>query len=271
VILRYNVLITDDDEAVVHSLMRTLHSADYNLASVKSGEDGLSYMQNHTVDLIIADYKLGGMNGVDFLEAVFKEHPEVVAILITGQADVKIVADAVNRFSLYKFFVKPWDNLEIQNAVREAFKKRDASRPREITAVDIMSKFPVTIKEDVPLLAAAELMMRFKISGMPVMSLSGKLTGIITATDLFRIMGEQEEKTASGRSSSAGDLRIAEVMSKDVYTIKKDTPLQEMIRIMFGKNIHTMPVVEGDELVGIVGRRDILNTYYRGSHVSKSN
>jgi len=268
--MSYCVLIVDDDEAVVHSLMRTLHHADYHLASVKSGEDGLLYMESHKIDLIIADYKLGGMNGVDFLEAVFKKFPEVVAILLTGQADVKIVADAVNRFSLYKFFVKPWDNIELQTAVREAYKRRDLSKSPEVTAADVMSKFPVTIKEDVPLSAAAELMMRFKISGLPVMSRSGQLTGIITATDLFKIMGERGKENASGGGPFAVDARVAEVMSKTVYTIKKETTLQEMIRIMFEKNVHTMPVVEGDELVGIVGRRDVLNVYYRGLNLSKS-
>lgn len=268
--MRYGVLIVDDDEAVVHSITRALRAADYDIKSVNNGEEALAYIQAHRVDLIISDYKLSGMNGVDFLEAVHKKHPEVVAILLTGQADVQIAADAVNRLSLYKFFVKPWDNNELQTAVKEAFKKRDASRPSEVTAADIMSKFPVTIKEDAPLLAAAELMMRFKISGMPVMSLSGKLTGIITATDLFRIMGEQEEKSASGGTSLVGDFHIAEVMSRSVETIKKGTTLQEMIRTMFGKNIHTMPVVEEGELVGIVGRRDVLNTYYRSSRVSRT-
>jgi CBS domain-containing protein len=60
-------------------------------------------------------------------------------------------------------------------------------------------------------------------------------------------------------------------MSRNVCTIWKETTLREMIRLMFEKNIHTMPVVEGDELVGIVGRRDVLNTYYRGSRGAMRN
>lgn len=266
----YCVLIVDDDENVVHSLTRTLRSADYDMASVASGEDGLLYAHSHKVDLIISDYKLIGMNGVTFLEEVHRKHPGTVAILLTGQADVTVVADAVNRFPLYKFFVKPWDNAALQTAVREAFEKRNEDKPSEIKATDIMSKFPVTIKEDVPLSAAAELMMRFKISGMPVMSLSGKLSGIITATDLFRIMGEQEAKFESGGRRSVTPLLVSDVMSRNVLTVKKESTLQEMIRLMFSKNIHTLPVVEDDNMVGIVGRRDVLNTYYRGSHVPRN-
>ena len=223
--MSYCVLIVDDEENVVHSLTRTLRNPDYSLESVKSGEDGLVYMQSHKVDMVISDYKLIGMNGADFLEAVHKAYPGVVAILLTGQADVKMVSDAVNRFPLYKFFVKPWDNNELQEAVKEAFQRHVFSRLPDLTAADIMSKFPVTIGEDVLLSAAAELMMRFKISGMPVMSLSGKLTGIITATDLFRIMGQEEERVASGGESSVGILRISEVMSRNVETIQKTTNL----------------------------------------------
>lgn len=268
--MRYGVLIVDDDEAVVHSLMRTLRSVHYDIKAVDNGESALEYMKEHKVDLIISDYKLRGMNGVDFLEAVNKKHAEVVAILLTGQADLQIAADAVNRLSLYKFFVKPWDNSELQTAVKEAFRKRHALAPLEVTAADLMSKFPVTIKENEPLAAAAELMMRFKISGMPVMSSSGALTGIITATDLFRIMGEQEEKAGPEGVSSARDFLTAEVMSKCVETIKKETTLREMIRVMYGKNVHTLPVMENGEMVGIVGRRDVLNTYYRSLHTAKS-
>ncbi len=268
--MRYGVLIVDDDEAVVHSLMRVLHGADYDIASVTNGEEALAYIQSHKVDLMISDYKLSGMNGIDLLETVHKKHPGIVAILLTGQADVQIAADAVNRLSLYKFFVKPWDNNELQVAVKEAFRKHTASRPTEVTAADIMSKFPVTIKENTPLAAAAELMMRFKISGMPVLSLSGALTGIITATDLFRVMGEQEGKAPSGTASFAEDVNITEVMARRVETINKETTLREIIRLMFNKNIHTIPVVEGGELIGIVGRRDVLNAYYRSSRESKN-
>ncbi len=267
--MRNMVLIVEDDEAVVHAIERTLRCADCDIVPAKSAEEGLAYLQDHDVDVVISDYGLGGMNGIDFLEVVSRKHPASVLILLTGSTNVKIAADAVNRFPLYKFFVKPWDNNEVLVAVKEAFKKRDTSKPREVTAADIMSKFPVTIKEDMSLSAAAELMMRFKISGMPVTSLSGQLTGIITVTDLFRVMGQREAKIASEGAPAAGDFGIAKVMSRNVETIKRKTTLNEMIGLMFEKNIHTLPVVEDDELVGIVGRRDVLNAYYRGSHISK--
>ena len=268
--MSYHILIVDDDESVVHSLTRTLHCADYDIATVASAEEGLVHARNHEVDLIISDYKLGGMDGIHFLETAQKKYPRIVSILLTGSTNAQIAVDAINRFPLYKFFVKPWNNSELQAAVKEAFQRHSFRRLPDLTAADIMSKFPVTIREDVLLSSAAELMMRFKISGMPVMSLSGKLTGIITATDLFRIMGKQEEKDVSGGVSDVGNLRISEVMSKNVETIKKETSLKEMIRLMHGKNIHTMPVVEDGELVGIVGRRDVLNTYYRNAQASQN-
>jgi len=267
--MRQNILIVDDDEAVVNALTRVLHGSGYDITPLKSGEEALAYLQDHKADMIISDYQLKGMNGVDLLEAVNRKLPEIVAILLTGQADVRVAADAVNRLSLYKFFVKPWNNDELQAAVREAFKKRGGVKSRGITATDIMSKFPVTIKVDMPLEAAAELMMRFKISGLPVMSLSGKITGIITATDLFRVMGEQEEKLDLGGNTSEKYFRVDEVMSRTVQIIKQGTTLHEMVRMMFELKIHTMPVVEEGELVGIVGRRDVLNAYYRSSHNSK--
>jgi CBS domain-containing protein len=135
-------------------------------------------------------------------------------------------------------------------------------RLTDVTAVDIMSRFPVTIKETASLDMAAELMMRFRISGLPVISGQGEIVGIITATDLFRLMGEHEAGAPAGSKVSPESLRVGQVMSKNVHTIKQETTLKEMIQLMFGKNVHTMPVVESGEIVGVVGRRDVLNAYY---------
>jgi len=83
-----------------------------------------------------------------------------------------------------------------------------------------MSYHAITVNEDDSLLQAAHLMMRFKISGLPVVSKNNKIVGIITATDLFALMG----KTAHSFESSAfASLRVSNVMTETVYTIKKET------------------------------------------------
>ena len=130
---------------------------------------------------------------------------------------------------------------------------------KQIKAANIMTPFAVTVKEDDPLLGVAHQMMRLRISGSPVVSSIGKIAGIITVTDLFKVM----EKSVAGESPALNEATLVkDVMTRNVSTINRETTLHEMISLMRDKNIHTLPVVEGDFIVGIVGRRDVIYAYY---------
>ena len=59
---------------------------------------------------------------------------------------------------------------------------------KAIKAIDLMSRFAITVQEDETVTSLAHLMMRFKISGAPVVSKGGEICGIVTATDLFNLM-----------------------------------------------------------------------------------
>ncbi len=129
-----------------------------------------------------------------------------------------------------------------------------------IKAKDIMSRFAITIKEEASLVNAAHLMMRFKISGLPVMSKEDLVAGIITATDLFREMGNFTSQIS--QSDVKSRLLVKDVMTRNVFSATKETTFLDIINMMFNNNIHTVPIIENNRLIGIIGRRDVINTYY---------
>lgn len=136
---------------------------------------------------------------------------------------------------------------------------------KTLKAIDIMSKFAITTKEETTIADLAHLMMRFRISGVPVLSSGGKICGIATATDLFNLMKKITDAVDRGENAEDYyDMKIDEIMSKEIVTITKETTLLEIMKIMVTKNIHTLPVMvtSGDEIIGIIGRRDILNACY---------
>lgn len=144
-----------------------------------------------------------------------------------------------------------------------------SKRLKEIKAIDIMSKFAITTRDDESVESLAHLMMRFKISGMPVVSKkSGEICGIVTATDLFNLIKAIIQDIDNGlESSKYQELKVSEIMTKDVISINEKTSLFEIVKIMCDKNIHTLPVKFADEnaIAGVIGRRDILNAFYVGS------
>jgi len=136
---------------------------------------------------------------------------------------------------------------------------------KKIKAADIMSKFAITTKENEVVTSLAHLMMRFKISGIPVLSQSSDICGIVTATDLFNLMKKLVNDIEKGENLEYYDtLKVKDLMTANVVTITEDTTLYEIMKIMCEKNIHTLPVVvlESKEIIGVIGRRDILNAFY---------
>ena len=122
----YKILLVDDEEKVLHSLKRALHSDDYMIYTSLSAEEAEGIVKTERPHLIICDYQLGGMNGMDFLKKISEESPEIIAILITGHAELKIAVEAINKAVLYKFILKPWDNDDLKVTVQRALEYRAA-------------------------------------------------------------------------------------------------------------------------------------------------
>jgi CBS domain-containing protein len=150
-----------------------------------------------------------------------------------------------------------------------ADKETAEEKLKTIKAKDIMSRFAITIRENETVANLAHLMMRFKISGVPVITKNGEICGIITATDLFNLMKDIARDMDSKKKEPENHLSlpVSALMTKDVVTITEETTLYEIMKIMCVKNIHTLPVmvVSVKEIVGVIGRRDIINAFYTGT------
>jgi CBS domain-containing protein len=137
-------------------------------------------------------------------------------------------------------------------------------------AKDVMTKSIVSIAQDAPILQAVGLMLRHKISGLPVLDSAGHLVGILTEGDLLRRVeiGTQRRRPRwieffmPGRLADeyvhASGRRVEEVMSVDVQTVDEDTSLEEIVSLLERNRIKRVPVVRGNELVGMVTRANLI-------------
>ena len=64
---KYNLLLVDDEENILNSLIRVLRCSDYDIKTASSGEEALKILEKEDIALIISDYRMDGMNGVEFL------------------------------------------------------------------------------------------------------------------------------------------------------------------------------------------------------------
>ena len=117
------------------------------------------------------------------------------------------------------------------------------------TARDIMTDQVITAKANVLITDVIKLLLRWHISGIPIVNDNGKLTGIVTEHDVvnFALSGHAARSTA------------AEVMTTKVETLSPDTLVAEVINYFASRRIRRVPVVDDEgKVIGIISRRDIV-------------
>lgn len=120
-----NVMLVDDEAYVISALQRALIDESYETTGVNSGEAALQLMEGKSYKVVISDERMPGMDGATFLSVVKERYPETVRIMLTGHASVDATMKAVNNGEIYRFFVKPWDEVQLKLAIRSAIEKYD--------------------------------------------------------------------------------------------------------------------------------------------------
>ena len=119
------VLIVDDDDLIIQSLrgLFTLET-DYEIYGFNEPEKALLEVERRPIDLVISDFLMPRMNGVDFLKKVRELQPDATRILLTGFADKENAIRAINEVGLYHYLEKPWSNQDLLLLVRNALQHK---------------------------------------------------------------------------------------------------------------------------------------------------
>jgi len=123
------ILCIDDEQNVLRSLKRLFLDDPYEVLTAPSGAEGLLILaQSETVPVVISDYRMPGMNGVEFLSEVRKRWPGTVRIVLSGYADTGAIVSAINEGQIYRFVAKPWNDDELRVTVANALERYDLGR-----------------------------------------------------------------------------------------------------------------------------------------------
>lgn len=144
----------------------------------------------------------------------------------------------------------------------------------DLTAAEIMQPEVITINEDATVQELAKLLAKKKISGAPVVDDLNRVVGIVSEGDLVSIDADihfphyiellgniiylESIKKYEERLEKAAAGEVRDIMTTDVLTVQNDTPLSEVATLMIDKQVNRVPVVDGDVLVGIITRADIV-------------
>jgi CBS domain-containing protein len=129
-----------------------------------------------------------------------------------------------------------------------SFTKFEGEAMAKKTVSEIMTYPVVTVSEKKTLLDAVKLLLRFHISGLPVVNEEENLVGVVSELDILNF----------ALSGDAGTTLVSEVMSKDLVVFSPGSQIEQAINAFAEKRIRRVPVVSGGKVVGVLSRRDIL-------------
>lgn len=130
---------------------------------------------------------------------------------------------------------------------------RQSSQPR---VTDLMSRHPVCVRDDAPIVEAAQLLDQRSLHGLPVVDADGELVGVVSQTDMVRARTMQHLWTAWH------GLKVRHLMSAPALTIEADATLEEAAARMEANQVHRLVVLAPDQAtpIGIISTSDIVHS-----------
>jgi len=126
---RPTVLIVDDEDMVITSLRAYLRlETDYHVEGITDPEEAVRFLEVHPVDVVISDYLMPKMNGVQLLARSKELQPEATRILLTGHADKQSAIQAINEVGLHQYLEKPWENAQLLLIIRSGVERAQLLR-----------------------------------------------------------------------------------------------------------------------------------------------
>ncbi|MPZ75381.1 MAG: CBS domain-containing protein [Deltaproteobacteria bacterium] len=119
-------------------------------------------------------------------------------------------------------------------------------------AKDIMTRDVITVGPTITIKNLAMILIKNQISGVPVAGKNGKIIGVVSEADIVAKKGK--------------DVRT--IMSTNIISVTEETPVEEIAKLMTTHRIKRLPVMRGEDVVGIVSRADIVSAIALGKHVA---
>lgn len=251
------ILCVDDEPNILSSLRRLFRPLGCQVLTAESAQIGLRVLEEQSVDLVISDMRMPGMDGAQFIERVREQWPQTMRMMLTGHADVGLILGAINRGAIHRYITKPWDDNGILLVVRHALERialeREKARLEELTRQQneqlrlLNSDLEVKVAERTAELARAH---------NDLLAANGKLKGsFLTAIKVLSNIIEMRAGHLAGHSRQVADFarRIANRMGVgpgEAQTVFIAGLLHNLGKVGFPDDLLSQPIslMSGEQL-----------------------
>ena len=131
--MNQTVLFVDDEPNILDGILRSVRHEPYRSLTATSGEQALTLLGKTPVDVVVSDEQMPGMGGLELLTTIHQQYPEIVNVMLSGQASIGTVVRALNHGQLFRFLIKPCSIDELCANIRQALShKQVLDRCRDI-------------------------------------------------------------------------------------------------------------------------------------------
>jgi two-component system probable response regulator PhcQ len=132
VIKKYTILVVDDEELFIEYIQRVMSDEHYNVITAASAQEGLDILEKQQVSMVISEYEIPLMNGLEFLEKVRIIYPNILTVMVTEHADIDLAIKAINEAGVYKFLLKPLDDIDFKNMIKKTLESLQVIKERDV-------------------------------------------------------------------------------------------------------------------------------------------
>jgi DNA-binding NtrC family response regulator len=116
------ILIVDDDNVTLSILKQVLYKANHEVTTAIDGEEAIQYVKNTVYDIIVTDFNMPGMNGIELTKEILKINPQAVIILITAYISVKAALESI-KLGAFDYLTKPVDKEELLMSIERGIER----------------------------------------------------------------------------------------------------------------------------------------------------
>ncbi|MEW6775702.1 MAG: hybrid sensor histidine kinase/response regulator [Bdellovibrionota bacterium] len=220
----YNIAVVDDEEMVTFAINKALrHNPTYKIHTFNSPLDAAKAIEAMDLDLIISDYLMPHMTGVELLLRIKESKPDATRIMLTAYADKESVIKAINDVGLFFYLEKPWENEDLRLVVQRGLEKRDlVSQLRQrVVELETANKELKEAREE--LIRSERLSAIGQMASSIVHDFKGPMTAILGFSELLALPDYTTEEKQSLYHSIRTEIERMVDMTNEVLDFTKGT------------------------------------------------
>lgn len=234
------LLLVDDEENILKAIRRALRSNNINILMAASGKQGLEFLSQQPVHLIISDMRMPEMTGAEFLSQAAQLYPAIPRILMTGYSDMESTVQAINDGHISNYLPKPWNDSILKSMVADCLQSTQLKLHNEYLTQQLMDKKAELEKINVSLEKTVEdrteeviqKSKKLEVANQQLSDTHNSMVSLIS--NILALRDEQGSKVSELKASIAKDIAVKLELDKhEVQSIYNATLLSNIGKMTF--------------------------------------